>query len=450
VSAIAISVIIPVYNAGEYLGQCLDVLTAACGIGHEVIVVDDGSTDDSQQIVAGYAVKALSTGGRRGPAFARNLGAKAAQGDILLFLDSDVCAQSDTLQTVHDAFDSDPELDALIGTYDNEPQSPDFLSQYRNLMHAWTHQTGMRKASTFWSGCGAIRRTLFLEHAGFSESYQRPAIEDIELGYRLVRANCKLILDRSLQVRHLKRWTFWGLVRTDIFDRGIPWTELILRDRRMPNDLNLQLSQRVSVALVFILVALSGVTAARSHGYFLVPLLAIILMLLARYWTEFSEPSRPRFVLVAVLCAVAVTGVYAYRIGMYGLIAPLILALTLLFLRHRYAGTNVAGRVLRWCAMVVGVGAVSVAAFYLPGDRLTFAWVLICVALSLLNSQFYLFLIDNRGVSFALAAIPFHLLYHFYNGVSFVVGAIRHLMERSPLGREAAVEPTTTNGSLSQ
>ncbi len=51
-------------------------------------------------------------------------------------------------------------------------------------------------------------------------------------------------------MKHLKRWTFWGLVKTDVLDRGIPWTELILRDANMPDDLNLQLSQRVSVALV--------------------------------------------------------------------------------------------------------------------------------------------------------------------------------------------------------
>ena len=155
-------------------------------------------------------------------------------------MDSDVCVHPDTLERLRQDFQADPTLDALIGSYDASPASPDFLSQYKNLMHYFVHQHGRQDACTFWSGCGAIRRELFLEHAGFDESYERPAVEDIELGYRLRKAGRKVLLDKGLQVKHLKRWTFWGLVKTDILDRGIPWTELILRDRRMPNDLNLE------------------------------------------------------------------------------------------------------------------------------------------------------------------------------------------------------------------
>ena len=81
-------------------------------------------------------------------------------------------------------------------------------------------------------------------------------MEDIELGYRLIRASCKIELDPDLLVTHLKRWTFLDLIRSDIFDRAIPWTELILRERSMPDDLNLRTAQRASVLLTFLLVAL--------------------------------------------------------------------------------------------------------------------------------------------------------------------------------------------------
>jgi hypothetical protein len=436
--------VIPAYNAGAHLGQCLEALSLARGSSHEIIVVDDGSTDGSKEIAARYAVRVLSGGERRGPAFARNLGARAALGELLLFIDADVCVHPDTLATIQCAFDGDPALDALIGSYDCHPRSPDFLSQYRNLMHAWTHQTAHAEASTFWSGCGAIRRSVFLEHAGFSESYGRPAIEDIELGYRLARAGRKIALDRSLQVTHLKRWTFLNLVKTDILDRGIPWTELILRDRCMPNDLNLQLSQRVSVALAFLLVGLSVATAVFSGGYFLVPLLSVVLMLLARYWTESSASARPRFVTAGMLLAVAVTCVLAYRLGMFGLIPPLILGITLLFMRHRYAGNSRAQVALRRCAIVAGMGAVFLAASYLPGSHLTFVWVLVCALLGILNSQFYLFLARNRGISFALAAIPFHLLYHFYNGISFIIGSLRYLRQPRPAKRTEVLEAASS------
>src|SRR4029077_8557446 len=135
-------------------------------------------------------------------------------------------------------------------------------------MHCYVHHNSRREACTFWSGCGAIRKAVFLEISGFDESYDRPAIEDIELGYRLNSAGKKLLLDTSMLVKHLKRWSFFGLIKTDIMDRGIPWTELILRDRKLPNDLNLQLSQRVSVALMFPLMLMAGLATIRAGRSF--------------------------------------------------------------------------------------------------------------------------------------------------------------------------------------
>src|SRR5262249_30507044 len=104
--------------------------------------------------------------------------------------------------------------------------------------------------------------------------------------YRLKQAGCKLMLDPLIQVKHLKRWTFSNILKTDIFDRGIPWTELILRERRMPNDLNIQVSQRVSVALVFLTLALAILAAIFWRGQFLVPAFALLFFLLGRSWAN--------------------------------------------------------------------------------------------------------------------------------------------------------------------
>ena len=156
----------------------------------------------------------------------------------------------------------DPSLDALIGSYDESPDAVDFLSQYKNLMHCFVHQQGKRRASTFWTGCGAVRRTVFEASGGFDERYTRPRIEDIELGARLIRAGRKIELEPSLKVKHLKRWTFLGLLESDIRDRAIPWTQLMLRERHIPNDLNVQRSQRLSVALMYLALLLAAVILA--------------------------------------------------------------------------------------------------------------------------------------------------------------------------------------------
>jgi glycosyltransferase involved in cell wall biosynthesis len=434
-----ISVIVPVYNGGSDFARCLAALHASVPAAHEVIVVDDGSTDDSAQQARAYGYRVLSTPRpRSGPAKARNIGAHAASGQVLFFIDADVCVQGDSVGRVQAAFENDPALDALIGSYDDDPAHRDFLSQYKNLMHAFVHQSAREQASTFWSGCGAIRRDVFLQHSGFDESYGRPAIEDIELGFRMARANHKMILDKDLRVKHLKRWTFWKLVRTDVMDRGIPWTELILRDRSMPNDLNLQISQRISVALAFLLLLSALGTAIYFRGYALTPLLGLLLFYMARYWIdrEDSSPSRSRFVYMTIGMLALVILAEAHQ--MLPIIPPIVLGYLALFLRHRYSTPQSRyGRVASFVFMAYAAVTTLFIVTYLPGHFLTLALALVFIALLILNNEFYIFLAAKRGKPFAVAAIPFHLLYHFYNGISFSVGLLRHSW-RSFISRKPA------------
>jgi glycosyltransferase involved in cell wall biosynthesis len=393
----------------------------------EIIVVDDGSSDQTPAIAQAYGVRLLKTGGRLGPAGARNLGAREAQGTILFFVDSDVQMYDGTVERVWDAFQNDGSLDAMIGSYDDSPADPDFLSQYKNLMHCYVHQRGRAEASTFWSGCGAIRRDVFLAHSGFSDNYRRPAIEDIELGYRLVQAGRKVRLDRELRVKHLKRWTFWGLVKTDIFDRGIPWSELILRDRNMPDDLNLQLSQRVSVALVYVLIAVALAAAIRWRGYILIPGYVAVFLLLSRYWVDESRV-RSRSATVFMYAVLGSICWICYRQHLIGLIPVTLMSLVLVTIRHRYSMDSSR----RWLQTLLGtvwvILAAAVVAVYLPHHPFVLVLAVLVLAIVILNNQFYVFLAGKRGSLFALAAIPFHLLYHFYNGISFAVGTARRIL----------------------
>jgi glycosyltransferase involved in cell wall biosynthesis len=252
-------VIIPVRNGGSGFRKCLESVTKAASSSTEIIVVADGDTDGSWRVAEEFRTKVLKIAEPQGPARARNLGAQNAQGDILFFVDADVAIPSDALCQIEAAFTNDPQLVALFGSYDDEPAETNFLSQYKNLFHHFVHQISREEASTFWSGCGAIRRKVFLELGGFDETYRKPCIEDIELGYRLKKAGYRIRLSKKLQVKHLKRWKIIGLLKSDFFDRALPWTELILRDRSFINDLNLQFSSRLSVILTYVLlVALVG------------------------------------------------------------------------------------------------------------------------------------------------------------------------------------------------
>ncbi len=324
-----ISVIIPVFNGRDTLPFCLQALADSLHPAAECIVIDDGSTDDSAAIAERFGATVLYTGGRGGPAKARNLGARRASGDLLLFLDADVAIHGDALGRIAQRFENEAELDALMGAYDNAPADPGFVSQFKNLMHAFVHRHGNPQASTFWCGCGAVKRAAYLELGGLDESYRRPSVEDIEFGFRMVDSGRKLALDATVQCKHLKVWKLWNLVRTDVLQRGIPWTELILRTRYLPNDLNLSWSQRISAALAYLLVVLGG-------------------------------------------------------LGIW----------------HALTGH---------ASLPASVGA---------------AGMLGCVAgIGFLNRGFYQFLASVKGWPFSLAAVPLHILYYLYSGVSLVLGA---------------------------
>jgi len=248
---ISISIIVPLYNNARDLFECLSALGTSCHPDPEIIVVDDGSTDDIASVAMPMGVRLLHLAKNSGPSAARNHGARHARGDILFFVDADMVVAPGAVSRVLKLFAENPDLAAVFGSYDLKPRAKNVVSQYRNLLHHFVHQNGNPEASTFWAGCGAIHRSVFDQLGGFDEKrFPRASIEDIELGYRLRQAGHRILLDKSLQGTHLKKWTLYSMVWTDIFCRAVPWSCLILESRNAPDDLNLRASQRLSLSLV--------------------------------------------------------------------------------------------------------------------------------------------------------------------------------------------------------
>jgi glycosyltransferase involved in cell wall biosynthesis len=250
IAPLRVSVIVAVYNRVPELQKCLEALHNALETG-ELIVVDDHSAENVRDVVERYNARYLRLSRRTGPAAARNFGATRATGNILMFVDADVVVHPNALSIVSQEFENSPELTALFGSYDDDPPCADFCSLFKNLLHHHVHQVSNPDAGTFWTGCGAIRKQAFEVAGGFDAvRYPAASIEDIELGSRLTQQRQKIRLIKQLQVKHLKKWTFGSMIRTDIFHRAIPWTQLILRTRSIPGDLNLTSTARVSSLLV--------------------------------------------------------------------------------------------------------------------------------------------------------------------------------------------------------
>jgi len=247
-----LSIIIPAYNAQADLQACLLSLQGNIPLPYEILVINDASSDNTAQIAQNFETRLFTLPKRSGPASARNLGCHEARGKWIFFLDADVTVQSDTIANAFDHIHRHPLIDALFGSYDNSPADPGLVSQFRNLLHHHVHQTGdfhqnTRQAQTFWTGCGFIRRDVFLKLGGFDHwRYEKPAIEDIEFGYRLLDAGHHTVLARDVLCKHRKRWTIRTMLRTDFFQRGLPWSLLMLRSTRQTNDLNVDKIQKIA------------------------------------------------------------------------------------------------------------------------------------------------------------------------------------------------------------
>jgi glycosyltransferase involved in cell wall biosynthesis len=260
VADLRITVIMPAYNAEPYLRISLPPLIKLLDSGQidELIVVDDHSVDETASVARSLGAKVISSEVNAGPAAARNLGATEATGDILWFVDADVAAHFNGPSQIRRIL-TDPDVGAMFGSYDSDPADPHWFSRYKNLMHRYYHQNSGPTASTFWSGCGAVRTKLFEQMGGFNADEYPYAGEDIELGYRISSAGHRIVVDRDFEGKHLKRWRMFDSLRTDITCRALPWSRLMISREGLTNELNVSVFERIRAA--FALAALSLVIA---------------------------------------------------------------------------------------------------------------------------------------------------------------------------------------------
>src|SRR5262245_60830438 len=133
-----VAVVVPVCNGAATIEACLRALQAERGVD-EIIVVDDGSTDDTPARLSRFeGVRVIRHNESRGAPAARNTGATATQAGILAFVDADVVVLGGAITTLVEALRRDPGAVATVGIYASSCGVSSFVSDYKNL---WIRQT---------------------------------------------------------------------------------------------------------------------------------------------------------------------------------------------------------------------------------------------------------------------------------------------------------------------
>ena len=319
------SICIPVRNDPGNLKRCLAGFRNQELSDCEILVCDDGSTptlSTADLNEAGVEFRLIHQAGQ-GPSVARNQLARIARGTFLFFVDADTIPHSQMLERARNIIAEQPQIGAFYGSYDDEPDHRTLVSSYKNLLHHYTHQhsaSGGEEVTTFWCGCGVIRRELFLQYGGLSEFYDRPSIEDIELGVRLNANGIRIRIFPQLQVKHLKKWTLMNWVHTDLFRRGIPWVRLMRATRDWTSQLNFSWSQRAACFAAAMLVACIPFMANPAFVFagflafavFLVLNLRFINLVRRKRGLLASIAVVPLHILYALICVTSAVAAFLY------------------------------------------------------------------------------------------------------------------------------------------
>jgi GT2 family glycosyltransferase len=201
--AVRASVIIPAFNCRGVLAICLDALSRQTIplAEFEIIVVDDGSTDGTEEVAASYPGVRVIRQRNRGPAAARNCGVRHAEAPIVVFTDSDCEPTPGWLEAMLEPF-GDASVAGTKGAYRTRQRA--LIARFTQLEYEEKYDRMRRFRSIDFvdTYAAAFRRDVFWAAGGYDERFRVPSAEDVDLSFRLAAAGWQLIFVPEAIVFH--------------------------------------------------------------------------------------------------------------------------------------------------------------------------------------------------------------------------------------------------------
>jgi glycosyltransferase involved in cell wall biosynthesis len=201
-SSVLVSVVVPTYNGARRIGACLGALSQqSASHAVEVLVVNDGSTDDTAQVVLRFPEVRLINQANAGPAAARNRGAQEARGRFLLFTDDDCVPTPDWLEAMLAAFQDD-EVVGAKGAY--RTRQPELVARFVQMEYEDRYRMmgRIRDIDFVDTYSAAYVRERFLEMNGYDTSFPLACAEDVDLSYRMSAQGWKMRFQPGAVVYH--------------------------------------------------------------------------------------------------------------------------------------------------------------------------------------------------------------------------------------------------------
>jgi glycosyltransferase involved in cell wall biosynthesis len=220
-----ISIIVPAKNAVLTLAKCIGSLKALDYQDFEIIIVDDGSTDTTRDIIKGFSGVTLITTGGVGPSKARNLGIEKATGEYIAFTDADCVVEKNWLSELLNGFTLTPipySLSSVVAV-GGDQKSPDDDSAFGKTVHGFLKAIGfvadyvksgggMPVETKHNPSCNVMYKTEVLKQSGGFLENLWPG-EDLELDYRLKKKGCTFLYNPGAVVYHYRTSDMKGFKR---------------------------------------------------------------------------------------------------------------------------------------------------------------------------------------------------------------------------------------------
>lgn len=209
------SIIIPAHNSEATISRCINAILASnFDEEFEIIVVDDGSQDNTAKIAERLGAQVIRNTSCRGPAFTRNLGAKNAKSDIYIFIDSDVLLFEDTLQKITDFLKSEEGFVAVSCNFYPRCEMVDTFSRYKHLYTYYSYLNQPKLVNWTFTSALAVKKSAFENIRGFNERLL--VNEDNVFGKELRKKGYKVGFCSNVFVHHLHRYPLLKFIREEI------------------------------------------------------------------------------------------------------------------------------------------------------------------------------------------------------------------------------------------